>query len=54
MKKLKPAFTAITVVTLFLVASAMDYQDQIDQQAYYCEMVQAGNWPAFKDMGCDQ
>lgn len=50
-RKFLPVFI---VAILVAVAMNMDYDDQQAQQVYYCEMTQAGHWPAFKDMECDQ
>lgn len=54
MKKFKPALIAITVTALFLAVSTMDYNDQLSQQAHYCEMTATGHWPQFKNLECDQ
>lgn len=40
--------------TLFVVVSHMTYNDELDQQAHYCEMVAFGHWPAYdKTINCE-
>ena len=51
----KPAaiiITAICLLILFLAVSKMDAQDEAQEQAYYCEMVNSGDWPNFKEINC--
>ena len=49
-RKFLPAF-----IVLILVAAVMnmDHDDQMAQQAHYCEMVADGIWPAKNGMECN-
>ena len=33
----------------FGIVGSMDYEDAKQQEAHYCEMVEAGNWPAYNE-----
>ncbi|QZI91253.1 hypothetical protein PODOV050v2_p0024 [Vibrio phage 66E30.1] len=39
----------IAAVALFGLVGQMDYEDAVNQEAHYCDMVEAGNWPAYRD-----
>ncbi|QZI87786.1 hypothetical protein PODOV008v2_p0022 [Vibrio phage 44E38.1] len=39
----------IAAVALFGLVGQMDYEDAVKQEAHYCDMVEAGNWPAYRD-----
>ena len=39
----------IAAVALFCLVGQMDYEDAVNQEARYCDMVEAGNWPAYRD-----
>lgn len=39
----------IAAVALFGLVGQMDYEDEVSQEAHYCDMVEAGNWPAYRD-----
>lgn len=39
----------IAAVALFCIVGQMDYEDAVNQEAHYCDMVEAGNWPAYRD-----
>lgn len=44
----------IGAVALFGLVGQMDYEDAVNQEAHYCDMVEAGHWPAFnKNVSCD-
>ena len=48
------AFIIITLIAGFGLLGNMDYTDAVNQEARYCEMVNAGNWPAYnKNVSCD-
>ena len=44
----------ICIAILFSISSKMDAQDEAQEQAYYCEMVNAGDWPNFKEINCSK
>lgn len=48
---------AIFVIGLLLgTVGNMDYEDELSEQAFYCEQVQAGHWPDYKGIAeeaCD-
>ena len=39
----------IAAVALFGLVGQMDYEDAVTQEAHYCDMVEAGKWPAYRD-----
>lgn len=41
-------FVCLLVLAILGVTGEMDAQDEAQQQAYYCKMVAAGQWPDFK------
>ena len=30
------------------------YEDEIREQAHYCDMVKNGHWPNYKEVDCDE
>lgn len=50
------AATVVMVVLLIILLAAIgdsDYQDALDQEAYYSEMVCKGLWPDYKNLGVE-
>lgn len=45
------AVLIITAVALLGFVGEMDYQDALDQEAHYTNMVCAGHWPDYKNLG---
>jgi len=43
---IKRIVVAVVLITLFSVASTMDYEDEVAQSKHCKEMVKAGAWPA--------
>ena len=44
--------TMLVIVALlagFGLVSAMDYRDEQRAEAHYCEMVNAGHWPDYRE-----
>lgn len=39
----------IAAVALFGLVGQMDYEDAVSTENHYCDMVEAGNWPAYRD-----
>lgn len=51
--KLKLTFILIAIVALFAIVGTMDYQDALDDEAHYCQMVKDKAWPAYrKEVNC--
>ena len=51
--KLKLIFILIAIVALFAIVGTMDYQDALDDEAHYCQMVKDKAWPAYrKEVNC--
>jgi hypothetical protein len=45
--------TALLALLLMLgVAGRLDFEEAMAQEAHYCEMVQSGAWPEFKNINC--
>ena len=42
------ALIIITAIAAFGFVGNMDYTDAVNQEARYCEMVNAGNWQPYK------
>ena len=48
------ALTIITVIAVLGFVGNMDHADEVNQNARYCEMVNAGHWGAYKEnVSCD-
>ena len=45
---MKTTVVLLALLGLFGLAGAMDYEDQQAQEALYCDMVKAGNWPDYQ------
>ena len=44
---------AAIIALLYGAASNADFEDAVEQQKHYCEMVEAGAWPAYNpDINC--
>ena len=39
---------ALFVIVAFCIVGQMDYEDAIEQERHYCDMVREGHWPAYK------
>jgi len=39
----------IAVGCLISIASSMSFQDEVDDQAHYCSMVESGAWPDYRE-----
>ena len=37
----------VVLIASFLMICGMDYQDELDHQELYCEMVDSGAWGAY-------
>lgn len=48
------SLVALCIVVLAFVMGSMAYQDEVNQEKHYCEMVKSGAWPAFdKSIKCE-
>ena len=44
---------AIIVISVLLICvSTMSYQDEVSEMDHYCEMVDSGAWPNYKNLDC--
>lgn len=44
----------IMIVAPLMFAGGLDYQDDVDAESRYCEMVKTGAWGAYnKEINCD-
>lgn len=41
--------SALSALALLCLVSTMSYQDESNQQAHYCEMVELEAWPDYRD-----
>lgn len=45
----------MAALALFGLVGSTGYEEQKAQESFYCEMVKAGHWPAYKDsIECDK
>jgi hypothetical protein len=44
----------IFVLVAFIVASSLSYEDELAEQNHYCKMVEAGHWPNYKKVDCNE
>lgn len=49
-RKTKRLLAAAILVAGYLLASNMSYEDDLAEFERYCEMVDAGHWPDFKNL----
>jgi len=48
MTKTQSTIALLVILALFGLVGQMDYDDAVDQQAHYCAMVKAGDWPDYQ------
>jgi len=39
----------VAALALFGLVGSMDYQDEVNAELHYCNMVAEGLWPAYRD-----
>lgn len=39
----------VAAVALFGLVGQLDYEDAVNAENHYCDMVEAGKWPAYRD-----
>ena len=53
MSMIKAIGAALFVIVAFGIVGQMDYEDAIEQERHYCDMVRQGHWPAYnQDIDC--
>lgn len=53
MSMIKAIGAALFVIVAFGIVGQMDYEDAIEQERHYCDMVREGRWPAYnQDIDC--
>jgi len=45
---MKTTYVIAIVLAMLGIAGTIDYEEQLREEQHYCEMVKAGNWPAYK------
>lgn len=48
MSMIKTIGVALLLIVAFGIVGQMDYEDAIEQDKHYCDMVREGHWPNFK------
>ena len=48
MSMIKGIGIALLLIVAFGIVGQMDYEDAIEQDKHYCDMVREGHWPNFK------
>jgi hypothetical protein len=43
---------AIILFCLLGIAGHVEYEDEMKQEAFYCDMVKQGHWPNYKELVC--
>ena len=46
---MKTTLVVVALLAGFGLVSAMEYRDEQRGQEHYCEMVQAGHWPDYRE-----
>lgn len=54
MRTMTKALLTALLLVLFLVASNMDYHDEVQSEQHTCAMIEAGHWPAAMAPYCDK
>ncbi len=53
MSMIKAIGAALFVIVAFGIVGQMDYEDAVEQERHYCDMVREGRWPAYnQDIDC--
>jgi hypothetical protein len=50
MKKRNSIGAAVLIIFMFVLASGMDMEDQVQQQSYYCDSVDDGTHPDYREV----
>ena len=50
---MKNIMVVATLLAAYGIVGAMDYHDEQREQAHYCEMIESGYWPDYRNMGDD-
>ena len=45
-------FSVGIIIATTLIAGSLDRQEAQDQAEFYCEMVNEGTWPNYKEIDC--
>ena len=48
MSMIKAIGVWLLLLAAFAIVNQMDYEDAIEQEQHYCDMVREGHWPAYK------
>lgn len=48
MSTIKTVGIILLMILAFGIVGQMDYEDAIEQDKHYCDMVREGHWPNFK------
>ena len=43
----------ILVSVAFLIVGTISYEDEVEEMNHYCEMVESGAWPNYKNLDCE-
>ena len=53
MSMIKAIGVWLLLLAAFAIVNQMDYEDAIEQEQHYCDMVREGRWPAYnQDIDC--
>lgn len=44
----------VFLAAIYIFVGTMDYDDELAQQEYACEMVKRGYWPEYKNLKCEK
>ena len=47
--KAKKIIIGLVLLGFIAITSSMDYEDELEAERHYCQMVKDGNWPAFNE-----
>lgn len=51
--KLKKLLITFIALMLFLFGLSMGYEDAVNEHDYYCQQVNDGTWPNYKEIDCE-
>ena len=47
---MKNIMVVATLLAVYGIVGAMDYRDEQRAEAHYCEIVESGQWPDYREM----
>ena len=51
---MRAAAVALGLFAIIAFVNGESYEDEIAEQKHYCKMVEAGHWPNYKKVDCNE